>query len=144
MSDVYDGSEQCCPACGAQLRDARTCRQRLDVLLVKKFESDAAEYALAVSAFVLQHPDGFDEVDVASAHLHLRLTLEDGLDLAEVRKRLRRRFGKEGVDAPSKPAVPARWRYTIDELEDEDGDEGMRIVAWSRSVLKDLREATPQ
>jgi hypothetical protein len=117
----------------------------LDVLLVKEFESDAAEYGLAVSSFVLQHPEGFDEAGVASAWMHLRLALEHGLDLGEIRKRLRQRFGKDAdKDAPPKPRVPDTWSYTVDELEDGEGDGALRIVAWARSVLRDLREATPQ
>ena len=142
MSEIMD--EQCCPACGAQLRDARTCRHRLDVLLIKKFGADAAEYGLAVSAFVMQHAEGFDDVSVASAHLHLRWALEEGLDLGEIKRRLRRRFDKKNPDVPQKPPVPDTWSLTIDDLEDGEGDEHLRVQAWARSVLRDLRAATPQ
>jgi hypothetical protein len=137
-------SEQACPSCGAELRDARTCRHRLDVLLVKTFDVDAIHYALGVAAFVLQHARAFEPVEVKSAHLHLQWALEEGASLAEIEKRLRQRFGKKDTPAPSLPALPHEWSYTIDDLEDGDGDEERRVIAWARTVLRDVREATPQ
>lgn len=137
-------SEQCCPSCGAELRSAYTCRHRLDVLLKKRFDVDAIHYALGLSAFVLQHPSAFEDVEVAGAYLHLKWHFEEGASLAEVHKRLSRRFGKKGGAAPEKPPLPREWDYNIDDLEDGDGDEEHRVVAWARAALHDVRAAEPQ
>ena len=137
-------SEQNCPSCGAQLRDARTCRHRLDVLLVKTFDVDPSHYALGLGTFVLQHARAFDPVEVAGAHLHLKWALEEGSDLGEITRRLARRFGKDSDKKATLPAIPSEWTYSIDELEDGEGDEERRVVAWARATLADIRAATPQ
>ncbi len=146
-----------CSECGARLVNGGACREQFDAMLLLEYEvvADLAAterargevaHFYAVSAYILQHPEGMKYT--VTALNGLRHTVADHLagrvTLAELRPRVRRaadgpaRITRRPGDAVPRWPVTA-WPMTVADVV-EGGTPGYcdRVAAWAESIIRTL------
>jgi Family of unknown function (DUF5946) len=142
-----------CPECGAPLPDGGTCRRNLDSLLLLEWEIPGGPggmaHFLAVSSYVLQHPDAMGST--AEALAGLRRCVADQLagrvTMEQLRRRVRRAADgtrritrRAGDDVPRWPV--GAWPMTVaDVLAGGAEGYGERVAAWADSIVRTLDAA---
>ncbi len=147
-----------CPECGALLPEGGACVEHFHALLLLEHEVLADEGASdwgrvahfhAVSAYLLQHPEGMGSTAEALAGLRRGLAdqLAGRITLAEHRRRVRHaadgpiRVTRRAGDTVVRWPVDS-WPMTVRDVLDG-GVEGYagRVAAWAGSILRALEEA---
>ena len=130
-----------CPECGAT-----GCRERFGEMLALEFEDPAvfgAVHHITVICYNLQHPATFTDEAIAWMRSSLRAIIVDGLSPAELRKQARKNT-KGGVQVkrhtePRGEPSRTRWSMTAADVRMDDPEVYREdIVAWAKSILKDL------
>lgn len=130
-----------CPECGAT-----GCHDKFGELLALEFEDPAvfgAVHHITVICYNLQHPATFTDEVIAWMRSSLRAIIVDGLSPAELRKRARKNTsGGVQVKRHTEPrGEPSRthWSMTAADVRTDDPEVYREdIVAWAKSILKDL------
>jgi hypothetical protein len=141
-----------CHECGATILDGGSCRDHFHALLLLESEVPGGPgetpHFLAVSSYVLQHPEGMNFTAEALAHSrrHVAERLAGVATLEQIRRQVRRAAdGPQRVTRRAGDAV-VRWRVSVWPLTVADvlaaGVEGYagRVEQWARSILLTLDE----
>jgi hypothetical protein len=140
-----------CPECGAPEVNGHTCREQYEGLLELETRDPAGAgsvHSLSVLCYVLQHPRDYSDAALNWGITSLQELLgntgsqkEHGPKprslLAGWTRALFRR--KPKFKAGKRPAIPSRWRVTIDQVFHADPNgHPERVQQWARSILADL------
>jgi hypothetical protein len=98
---------------------------------------------LTVACYNLQHPASYTDEAIAGLSETLKAVLDDGLGIAEVRRRTSDRYdGAQRVRRPEADRRPVRrdWEMTVADVYLPDRPEGAteRVKTWAAAVRKAL------
>lgn len=139
-----------CPECGAALAAVGDCRQHFHALLLLERESPAADRAahfLAVSSYVLQHPNSmqYNAMALLSVRESVAEFLNGRASLDSIRRRTRatyhgpRRVARRSGEAAHSWNVAA-WPMTVaDVLAGGSSEFPRRVRAWAESIVAALQ-----
>lgn len=134
-----------CPECGAPAVDGLGCDGQLGLII--GWESGNPElfavHFLTVACYNLQHPAKFTDEAIAGLRATLIEVLDEGLPIAEVRRRTSARYdGERRVMRPEGDRRPVSrpWRMTIADVCAPRTTDGAaeRVRAWAAAVRSEL------
>jgi hypothetical protein len=143
-----------CSECGTPLPQGTACRSLFEEMLALEWHVPGASgdvvHFLAVTSYVLQHPDGMGYRADALWTMRglVRDVVESSTPLAEVTRRMRESFdGEKKVQRTKHDTIPAwpgvRWSMTVRDVLDGGVHAYRRTVAaWARATLASLEDAT--
>ena len=134
-----------CPECGAPAVDGLSCWERLGLLIAWEADDPAlrAEHFLIVASYNLQHPAQFTDEALASLRDGLIARLDDGVAVAELRRRASGQFeGPTRVLKRESERQPVlrQWRMTIADvyLPDQPVGAAERVRAWAAAIRQEM------
>jgi hypothetical protein len=138
---IRESDRAACPQCGAI-----DCFEKYGEMLALEFEQPAvfgAVHHITVNCYNLQHSDTFSDEALTWMRTALRDTVENDLSGPELLKRARGMHGGDFQvrrrDARARAPWPTAWSMTVADVRtDSPGAYTRDIMAWARSILKDL------
>jgi hypothetical protein len=144
--------ETACPECGAPAVNGRSCRELYEELLELETSDPTGAgsvHNLSVLCYVLQHPRDYSDAALSWGVSSLRECLDNGHSRKKPQPQSRGLFNslflralfrhKPKATPASRPALPSRWRMTIDQvyLPHPQGHPE-RVQQWARAILADI------
>lgn len=134
-----------CPRCGAL---GGSCEEVFHKILAMEYDSPRllAEHFKTVACYNIQHPSIYTSEVIEGLCASLRAHLEEGVEVAEIRRRNSRLYeGDRRVRRqPAEVTVELhRWPMTIRDVWIEgDGDAAaQKVVEWAQSIVEHCRSA---
>lgn len=138
-----------CPECGAILSEGVTCQDLFDSFLVLEFSDPGygEVHMLTVACYMIQHGRYSDE-GLAWIESKLRAYLEEGVGVAEIRRRAAQETGqsKRTWRVARPPDAPPRrkiaWSMTIADVATQyrDARSYCELVRqWARATLREIK-----
>jgi hypothetical protein len=141
-----------CPECGAPPVNGRSCRELYEELLELETSDPTGAgsvHNLSVLCYVLQHPRDYSNAALNWGVSSLRECLDTGNSRKEPRPQPNRLFNtwplralfrrKPKTMSANRPALPTRWRMTIDQVYKPDPqNHPARVQQWARAILADI------
>lgn len=134
-----------CAECGAPLVNGMNCWEQLGGIIAWEYQDAEllAEHFKTVASYNIQHPAMYTEEAVSGLKKTLIEHLDEGLTIAEIRKRNGKAYnGKKKVRKNEEERHPVlrKWRMTIADVYIPDCPEGaaQRVRDWAMSIKEEL------